>query len=149
MYWNANSDPASYATYWRHIVTAMRSVPGANFRFDWNPNIGVGDGGLALEKAWPGDAYVDYLGLDDLSDWSVVLPTTPTWPRGGILREHRPTAWLGGEASAKIYAVRLSIPEVGAVRHRSRTGTAGNDARVLSVEKMWQWVHTHDVAYVS
>src|SRR5687767_5547645 len=33
--WAAKRDPQSWIAYWRRIVTAMRSVPGANFKFDW------------------------------------------------------------------------------------------------------------------
>ena len=34
------SDAADFAAYFRDIVTAMRSVPGAAFRFVWNPTSG-------------------------------------------------------------------------------------------------------------
>jgi Glycosyl hydrolase family 26 len=59
--WYAGSNPGAYAAYFRQIVRAMRSVGGQHFAFEWNPSIG---GGVALERAYPGDQYVDYIGLD-------------------------------------------------------------------------------------
>jgi hypothetical protein len=41
----------------------MRSVPGANFKFEWNPTLGdQGAGDLATY--YPGNSYVDYVGAD-------------------------------------------------------------------------------------
>ena len=60
--WEAKKDPQSFVAYWRRIVTTMRAVPGAqNLRFDWNP--GIGPGHVPVE-AYPGDQYVDFIGMD-------------------------------------------------------------------------------------
>lgn len=54
---------ADFTTYWRNIVSSMRSVPGANFKFEWNPTIGdQGVGNLA--DYYPSNNDVDYIGLD-------------------------------------------------------------------------------------
>ncbi len=61
--WAANGHSAAFVRYWQQIVTTMRAVPGANFKFEWNPtrgDLGAGD----LANYYPGDAYVDYVGLD-------------------------------------------------------------------------------------
>ena len=68
--WAAKGHAAQFIAYWRHIVTAMRSVPGANFKFEWDPNrgdLGVGN----LTSYYPGNRYVDYVGLDvyDVEDF--------------------------------------------------------------------------------
>jgi hypothetical protein len=61
--WAAAGHQASFISYWRQIVSAMRSVPGAHFRFDWNPTLGdLGVGNLA--DYYPGNEYVDYIGAD-------------------------------------------------------------------------------------
>ncbi len=61
--WSAKGHAAQFIAYWRQIVTTMRSVPGANFRFEWNPTRGdLGAG--PLSGYYPGNAYVDYVGLD-------------------------------------------------------------------------------------
>ena len=51
----------------------MRAVPGSHFTFEWNPTRGdlaVGD----LANYYPGDAYVDYVGLDVYDVESQVYP---------------------------------------------------------------------------
>lgn len=54
---------ASYATYWQQIVTTMKAVPGAeNLKFDWNGATQWTE--YPLATAYPGDAYVDYIGTD-------------------------------------------------------------------------------------
>jgi hypothetical protein len=58
----STADNQAFISYWRHIVTAMRSVPGQKLKFDWNLN--VGDTTHEAVKYYPGDAYVDYVGID-------------------------------------------------------------------------------------
>ena len=60
--WSAASDPAAFRAYFRRIVTAMRSVQGGAFKFDWCPSLGQNS--IPAADAYPGDAYVDYIGLD-------------------------------------------------------------------------------------
>ncbi|WP_130796995.1 glycoside hydrolase family 26 protein [Streptomyces otsuchiensis] len=55
-------DPVAWKSYWRSIVTAMRAVPGQEFRFDFAPNRGVDAIGWA--HCYPGDDVVDIVGLD-------------------------------------------------------------------------------------
>ena len=67
--WAAGGQASNFVGAFQQIVTSMRSVPGADYRFEWNPNIGdLGVGDLA--SYYPGDAYVDYVGLDVYdNDW--------------------------------------------------------------------------------
>ncbi|MFF4429404.1 glycoside hydrolase family 26 protein [Streptomyces sp. NPDC001513] len=55
-------DPENWKKYWRRIVTAMRSVEGQDFRFDFAPNRGVD--AIAWTKCYPGDDVVDVIGMD-------------------------------------------------------------------------------------
>jgi hypothetical protein len=50
----------------QHIVTSMRSVGGANFKFVWNPidTSSSSCPGVHMEKLYPGDNYVDVVALD-------------------------------------------------------------------------------------
>ena len=68
---------ASFASYFQQIVTAMRSVPGEQFRFVWNPDAGAfTQSGYSVAAAYPGNAYVDVIGLDAY-DQSWATPQTP------------------------------------------------------------------------
>jgi len=60
--WSAATCPACFVSYWRHIVVAMRSVHGASFLFVWNTTVGTSS--LPPTSAYPGDAFVDIVGMD-------------------------------------------------------------------------------------
>jgi hypothetical protein len=74
MGWSICNQQGSGATSWagdfvsayRNIVTSMRSVSGANFKFIWNPidSSNVSCDGVSLENFYPGDKYVDMVALD-------------------------------------------------------------------------------------
>jgi hypothetical protein len=59
---------AAFAGYWKQIVTTMRAVPGAEkLQFCWNPGACCYCD-FKPDTAWPGDEYVDYVGLDFYDD---------------------------------------------------------------------------------
>lgn len=134
-----------FAAYWRQIVTTMRSVPGANFKFDWCPNGGssmVDGQRLSAESAWPGDAFVDYVGLDvydqswaahradPVARWNEILNT----PDG--LRWHRDFAAAHGKP--------MSFPEWGI---SNRTDGMGGGDNPYFIDQMYEWIRTNNVAY--
>jgi len=117
--WSAAGHVAAYVGCFRHLVDAMRSVPGQQFTFTFNPNVGTQ--AVAGELAWPGDAYVDDVSVDvyDLSwQWypapagvSLAQARTNVWEeirRGahgldfwaGFARDHAKTFGLGEWAVA-------------------------------------------------
>lgn len=51
-----------WAKCYDNEVTAMRAVPGAHFLFVWNPNACTTD--LPLNEWYPGNSYVDIVGID-------------------------------------------------------------------------------------
>ncbi|MGE5285749.1 MAG: glycosyl hydrolase [Micromonosporaceae bacterium] len=63
---------AAYISGYRHVVSVLRAIPGASFRFCWSPYIGTGTlPSSGTESAYPGDAYVDEIGVDVYDgDWS-------------------------------------------------------------------------------
>ncbi|GAA3620361.1 hypothetical protein GCM10022223_41580 [Kineosporia mesophila] len=84
---------ANFINYWQHIVKAMRSVPGTdNLAFDWNPNIG----GEVYDSTnyYPGNAYVDYIGIDtyDIS-WVEGSYPFPSSCGAACKQERREAAW--------------------------------------------------------
>src|SRR3954447_2202054 len=58
--WNGVKNPAAFAGAFRHAVTAMRSVAGGHFSFDWDPALLQSD----PTQMWPGDSYVDIISAD-------------------------------------------------------------------------------------
>lgn len=122
--WAAKGKEKLFAEYWRQIVKTMRAVPGTEgLKFAWNPTLGEQD--FPAELAWPGDDYVDYVGLDVYDEtWS---QDTYPWPVGAsdevIAARHRKVwaEWTYGSARglkfwrdfAVAHGKPLVIPEWG------------------------------------
>ena len=60
---NKAGDSANeYVEAWRHIVTVFRQEGASNVKWVWAPNVDYG--GRPFSQFFPGDEYVDYVGLD-------------------------------------------------------------------------------------
>lgn len=152
--WSAASSPTTFAAYYRRIVTVMRSVPGASFRYVWNPTIGAEQ--FPAEQAWPGDSYVDAIGLDlyDIS-WQ---PDTYPVPSGATETEvatRQQNAWSGFRrqdhgldfwtAYARTHNKPMALPEWGLVPTSMHGG--GDDAAFIAHVR--RWVMLHNVEFES
>jgi hypothetical protein len=137
---------ALYAAYWRQIVTAMRSVRGAHFRFDWCANDGSAwiAGGRQLEAAtaWPGDAYVDYVGLDVYDQSWGTWNADPVARWNEYVNQHNGLAWHASFAAA--HGKQMTFPEWGLA---DRTDGKGGGDTPYFVEQMYWWIGSHNVAY--
>jgi hypothetical protein len=137
--WAASKDPESYKSYWRRIVSAMRSVPGAKFRFDWNM-----DGGwtnFMPEQAYPGDEYVDIIGVDLYNIvWNKDIDT-PEGRWNFYVTQRRGLNWVRDFAAA--HGKPISFPEWGTGKQPS--GGGGDDP--YFIEQMAKWIRENDVAY--
>lgn len=137
--WYAGADPTNFVSYWRRIADSMRAVAGSSFTFDWSANLG---GALALESVYPGDAYVDFVGLDVYNhDWD------PGWQdpitRWTNLRtKSYGLAWH--KAFAATYGKQMSFPEWGMIIRDD--GHGGGDDPYF-IERMYSWIVQADVAY--
>jgi hypothetical protein len=56
------AEMGDWAKCYDNEVTAMRAVPGTHFLFVWNPNACTAN--LPLDKWYPGNSYVDIMGID-------------------------------------------------------------------------------------
>lgn len=136
--WRADRDPAAWVAYWRRIVTTMRAVPGAAFRFDWCPAWNRGK--VAPDQVYPGDEFVDIIGLDIYNTtWN---PTTPE-QRWRIKRDQEyGLSWH--RAFAAQHDKPVSFPEWGTgLRPDGRGG--GDDPYFIT--QMAQWLAGSDLAY--
>lgn len=59
--WSGAKDPAQFIAAWRRAVTALRRVEGQRFQFDWSAALGQP---TDPERLYPGDAFVDMIGID-------------------------------------------------------------------------------------
>lgn len=94
-----------WVRFWRNTVTAMRSVPGAHFAFDWSVNAGYRH--VPLSSFYPGDDVVNYIGIDVYD--AGVSGASDRWQRIDELPD--------GPAAIAAFARRhhklLSLPEWG------------------------------------
>ena len=136
------SGAALFAQAWRQIVGAMRSVPGANFSFDWCPNLQAGGVNPAL--AYPGDAYVSDIGMD-VYDWDESGANELPWPRwNDIVNKGYGLAWQASFAAA--HRKPIAFPEWGLVSCLPNPAIAGGDDPMF-VQNMFDWFTTHNVAF--
>jgi hypothetical protein len=112
--WYAAGQATNFVSYWRQIVTTMRAVPGAKFLFMWNPS--RGDNG-AKDKAmgdlgsyYPGNAYVDVIGMD-IYDSSFGTYPGAAAEFEAILTQTWGLDWLASFGVA--HNKPLAIPEMG------------------------------------
>ena len=142
--WRAGGDPAAFAAYWREVVKTMRAVPGSKgLRFCWNPALGWQQ--FPAEKAWPGDDWVDVVGVDAYDDsW---LKDTYPFPEGAGRAEveaRRRAVWnkvlLNGDHGLKfwrdfavVHKRPFAVPEWGVDR---RSGGHGGLDNPYFIEQM-------------
>ena len=130
-----------WARCFAQMVTAMRAVQGSHLLFDWNVNAGYRD--IPLADYYPGDAYVDIVGIDlyDVSPQGALPPvgSPARWP--ALASE--PLGLDTVEAFALAHHKPLSIPEWGTVG----TTATGDDPGYVT--GMARFVATHDVAFQS
>ena len=147
---------SDFVPAYRNIVTSMRSVSGANFKFVWNPleSSNVSCPGVHLESYYPGDKYVDVIGLDvydglgqpvnsDAARWSDMLNGL----NGGGWTAETPLAINGQKfkgygldwiaAFGKEHNKLVSIPEWGLVANQDGNGGGGDDAYFVSHMASW------------
>jgi glycosyl hydrolase family 26 len=143
------ASPTDYATYFQHIVTAMRSVAGANFTFEWN----VALGSPYDLRYYPGDNYVDVLGIDGY-DLKWEDPTITPANRWNHLRTEPQgldfwATWAKGGTGHKVLPMAFSewglTNECGSMTGTAKCGGGGDDP--LYVQNMHDWFDNHYVAY--
>ncbi len=69
--WGTQNDPRHLVDAWRYLHMRFREAGARNVRWVWCPDASLGD--VDLRALYPGDAYVDWLGLDGYN-WGDVRP---------------------------------------------------------------------------
>jgi hypothetical protein len=147
MSWFAGNDPTSYKKYYGRLVTLMRKVPGARFSFDWNPLAGT-EGGSSLttfDSFYPGDAYVDVIGLDNYDLKWEDSTSTPAQRWSWLLT--RPMGLNDFKAVATRHHKPMSVPEWGMWASGTQMGGGGDSP--YYVDAMADWFAANNVLYQS
>jgi hypothetical protein len=138
------SAEANYAAYFQQIVTAMRSVSGEHFRFMWNPDAGAFTAsGYSVQAAYPGNAYVDVIGLD-LYDQTWATPQTPANAWSSTVSP----ALTAAQKFAASEGKPLALPEWGVVIRSDGHGL-GDDPYYINHMIAWMKTASNNVVYES
>lgn len=140
--WSAIGHPDRWIAYYRHIVSSMRSVRGANFNFNWNPNLGYT--GISPVAVYPGDRYVDSIGMD-VYDWKWNDPTaTPQVRWDNIVNRSYGLSWLARFGIE--HGKPVTLPEWSlAPKTANANGGGGDDP--LFIRNIVAWAAAHHVQY--
>jgi hypothetical protein len=77
----STSSAAAYVAAWRHVVDVFRADGVQNVKWVWAPNVQEGTK-YQISPYFPGDSYVDYVGLDGYN-WGTV--GGETWQSAGAV----------------------------------------------------------------
>ncbi|CAG6395196.1 Glycosyl hydrolase family 26 [Actinacidiphila cocklensis] len=61
---NSGNAPGDYVKAWRHVHDLFDAVGSTQVIWVWSPNILRGTNGVQLQPLYPGDQYVDWIGID-------------------------------------------------------------------------------------
>jgi len=147
--WAARGHEAAFAAYWRQIVTAMRSVPGAaNLKFDFCAAIPTPGGWLSanIEAAYPGDAYVNYIGLDAYDGSTVSASSNPAGRWNDLMNRPYGLAWQ--KAFAAAHGKQMSYGEWGLWQLPATPQyNSGDDS--YYIQHMYDWFNSNNVAFAN
>jgi hypothetical protein len=113
--WQA-SNPAQFAECWRQIVGTVKTVA-PQLAWDWNVNRGKGASVTDAAEAYPGDKYVDIVGIDSYDMWPGVTSAS-AWQEqyaGAYGLKH----WVD---FATTHGKKVSVPEWGVYPASPSTG---------------------------
>jgi hypothetical protein len=137
--WSAVARPAEFAEYFRHVVTAMRAV-NRRFAFDLCVTVAVDGDRLDLPAAWPGDAYVDDIGMDlyDMSPGGRLNPAE---------RWHWYLAARGGLDDLSSFAAAHRKPMSFDEWALASPGWGGGGDDPYFIQAMFDWMNAHPIAF--
>jgi hypothetical protein len=146
--WSAVGHEADYVAMWRRVVPRMQAVPGARFRFVWNPTAMPADMTESqLAGVYPGDDVVDVIGINlyDVS-YRIAAGDGADWQVRRWLdlrtRDHG-LDWFAWFAAR--HGKPLAIPEWGLVTTRSNPNGGGDNA--YFIERMYEWIRANNVLF--
>jgi Glycosyl hydrolase family 26 len=140
--WTAQGHARDFAAYWSRIVRTMRSVGHQHFEFDWSPSAGVAPG--VTREAYPGDRYVDYVGLSSYDQSWIGAYRDPVKRWRNFV--NRPIGLKWQRRFAHAHGKPMTYPEWGLALRSD--GHGGNDDPYFIVQ-MAHWIRNNDVAYAS
>ncbi len=155
-YWAVSSlaDAQNLATFYQDIVTSMRSVSGQSFGFEWDYGSNSSDG-YSADDAYPGDAYVDYVGLDFYDQtwtgscglaYTSQVSFNATQADCVWTNDYLPNSLLPLAAFASAHGKPMAFGEWGPI---TRTDYHGGNDDPTFIDNFTGWLKSNDVAWAN
>ncbi len=145
----SNADAVNYRNYWIQIVNTMRAIA-PNLKFEWCGANNSYLNGYTLADAYPGNAYVDYIGVD-VYDECYYQNTYPYGsPLSDLQRQQNAWAYQSGAAyngfeAWKNFAISqgkpFTIPEWGLNDKVDGGVQRGGLDNPYFIQKMYEFIH--------
>jgi hypothetical protein len=152
-YWSVQNNTGPYGTAnfiagWQHIVEVLRAVPGAAFTFCWNPYIFQSGYGAEVQDTYPGDHYVDQIGLDIYDDQGYPGLTSPPYNVRTLAQQeaawsnflYNPDGLNSWLSFAQQHNKPLCFPEWGLKLHLQNGVYYGGGDDAYYMESMAEWL---------
>jgi hypothetical protein len=150
------ADHEVFKKYFRQVVDTMRAVPGSKFKIDWNVNNAFNP--YDATKYYPGNTYVDYVGVDAYDLDGTVYPY-PKRCDSACRLELQTRAWdeviFGGERGLdfwSLFAARhkkpMTFPEFGLWDMPDGSGGGDNPYFIEQMHDFITWA-PNNVAYAA
>jgi hypothetical protein len=147
--WALGADPGPYKACFRRWVSVLRTVPGQLFTFDWN-NGARGTLPYHVDQAYPGDDYVDVIGVQYYDRCPPALTQADWNKRYRSQNEANGSPYGLGKwlAYARSKGKRLSVPEWGVAGPSTACAKPGVD-NPLFIENMFRFfkANADSIAY--
>ena len=133
--WSVPGQADNFISAWIQFVKSFRSVS-QKFNFTWAPNFG--EQNIEAEKCYPGNDYVDIIGVDIFDETvdSKIYDYTKRW--NWYLSRPYGLTWFA--TFARKHNKGLAIPAWG-------VGDRGSGDNSYFVEQMWKWMISNHVIY--
>lgn len=155
--WRSRPNPGAWASYYRRIVDVMRGAPGQQFKFVWNPGVGIGEWyngkPYYADSTYPGDWHVDWVGVN-IFDYSWGHYPYPWGASDGDRAWRQQSAWNElawgdhglnhWQSFANSHGKALVLPEWGV---QTRTDGHGGGDNPYFVERIHEWITTRGVPW--
>jgi len=130
---NGNA-PGSYVAAYRHVHAVFANAGVTNVKWVWNPNVVMDGIGSSLTSLYPGDAYVDMVGIDGYN-WGAST-SWGTW---------QTPASVFGQTMTQVRAITKKGIVIG---ETSSTEAGGNKATWIKDYFSWMKANTDIKAFI-
>jgi Glycosyl hydrolase family 26 len=141
--WSADKDPKHWKAYWIQIVKTLRKVD-PKFTYEWAPALGSGTGHFDVASAYPGSAYVTYIGSTVYDQWFGEPNKTPAQIWANLNNTPFGLKWLA--SFAKAHHKKIAISEWGLASSASFNGGGGGDDPFF-ITHFYAWMKRSNVVY--